>query len=200
MNRISPFLWFLFVWVGFSARLLDAADQPVMAETGTPPLIADLQPATTTVIPPPEPFIPPVGGTKLAAILSGFGPREVPGTPGKNEIHEGIDYGVTPGASIRASRSGKVLFAGFSTAYVSRKLKTEKHRLVIVRHVDGMSSRYVHLNSLLVKPMQAVSTTTVLGTAAESDEWKAPVLHFEIRDAAGKPLDPEEILSAPSVR
>lgn len=142
--------------------------------------------------PPVEPFLPPLAGKRLV-IVSGFGQRQVPNAVGKIELHEGIDYRVTPGASVRASRSGKILFAGFSTAYVSRKDKKDKHRFVIVRHEDGMSSRYVHLNTLSVQHGQAVKAGAVLGTAAPSDEGKEPVLHFEIRNAVGKALDPEEV-------
>jgi murein DD-endopeptidase MepM/ murein hydrolase activator NlpD len=83
-----------------------------------------------------------------------------------------------------------VLFAGYSTAYVSRKNKKEKNHLVIVHHTDGKSSRYVHLDRLRVKPGTEVSPGDVLGTASASDEWTEPVLHFEIRDASGKAVDP----------
>src|SRR5438105_1854623 len=85
---------------------------------------------------------------------------------------------IAPGSAVKAARSGKVIFAGFSKMYVSRADKTDQHRLVIVRHADGMSSRYVHLNALHVKPGQEVQSGQVLGVLAESDEWAEPILHF----------------------
>jgi len=69
--------------------------------------------------------------------------------------------------------------------YVSRADKTDQHRLVIVRHADGMSSRYVHLKHAACETGQDVQSGQVLGVLAESDEWTEPVLHFEIRDLRG---------------
>lgn len=178
-----------------------AVDEVYTVDKGsTPaPVVGQLPEGTTTVVPPPaEPFVSPLGAKK-AAILSGFGPRHAPGVTDKTEAHEGIDYRVAPGTAVRAARSGKVLFAGFSTAYTSRIDKKDKHRLVIVRHADGTSSRYVHLKSILVKPQQPVQAGTTLGTASESDEWTEPVLHFEIRDAVGRALDPEDVFATPLV-
>jgi murein DD-endopeptidase MepM/ murein hydrolase activator NlpD len=158
-----------------------------------------------------EPFVNPFG-TKLPKIVSGYGKREVPAQllaavasstgaagalpPSANaaisEVHEGVDYRAFPGSAVRAARSGKVIFAGFSKMYVSRADKTEQHRLVIIRHADGTSSRYVHLNALHVRPGQDVQSGQVLGVLAESDEWTEPVLHFEIRDIRGQPMNPKD--------
>ena len=147
-----------------------------------------------------EPFICPLAA-KDADVVSPFGKREVvaPSTgtvsgavQPKVEMHEGIDYAATPGTAVRASRSGKVIFAGFSKMYVSRTNKNEQHRFVIIRHPDGKSSRYVHLSGLRIRPGQDVKAGQVLGVVAESDEWAVPVLHFEIRNVQGQPVDPEK--------
>jgi murein DD-endopeptidase MepM/ murein hydrolase activator NlpD len=157
---------------------------------------------TGAVIAPEEPFRPPIRSEETE-IVSGFGKREVvlqstePATGNggaKFEMHEGVDYGVSPGTEVRASKSGKVLFAGFSKMYVSRTDKTDQHRLVIIRHADGDSSRYVHLSALRVRPGQEVKAGQVIGVVAESDEWVTPVLHFEIRDVKGRPMDPELVM------
>jgi len=107
----------------------------------------------------PEPFICPLADPE-ADIVSPFGPRDVlvssaavaEAAPAKTEMHEGIDYGVGPGTEVRAARSGKVIFAGFSKMYASRTKKNEQSRLVIIRHADGQSSRYVHLGGFRVRP------------------------------------------------
>ena len=162
----------------------------------------------------PEPFANPFG-TKRPKIVSGFGRREVPVPllpavasstgassalpPGPNkalsEVHEGVDYRAFPGSAVRAARSGRVIFAGFSKMYVSRADKTAQHRLVIIRHADGTSSRYVHLSTLHVRPGQDVQSGQVLGMLAESDEWTEPVLHFEIRDIRGQAIDPAKMIA-----
>ncbi len=149
-----------------------------------------------------EPFVNPFG-TKMPKIVSGFGKRDVPatlltqGTTGQmlKEVHEGVDYRALTGSAVRAARSGKVIFAGFSKMYVSRADKTDQNRLVIIRHADGKSSRYVHLSALRVKPGQDVLSGQVIGMLAESDEWTEPVLHFEIRDLRGQALDPAKIFA-----
>jgi murein DD-endopeptidase MepM/ murein hydrolase activator NlpD len=146
-----------------------------------------------------EPFVWPVSkiiGGHHVKIVSKFGHRKAPDTQ-LDEVHEGIDFAVPADSNIRAARSGKVLFAGYSSAYVSRKDKTDKNHLVIVRHADGKSSRYVHLNLLRVRPGQEVKAGDLLGTSSESDEWDEPVVHFEIREANGKALDPMKFFAEP---
>ncbi len=164
--------------------------------------------STATV---PEPFTDPLG-VKKQKIISAFGQRTIPLElrapvattaqltliPG-DESHEGIDLSAPLGSLVRASRSGKVIFAGFSKMYVSRKNKNDQHRLVIIRHPDGMSSRYVHLAGLRVRPGQDVATGQAIGSLSASDEWTAPVLHFEIRDIQGQALDPAEVLAPPDL-
>ena len=78
--------------------------------------------------------------------------------------------------------------------YVSRTNKNDQHRLIIIRHADGQSSRYVHLAGLRVRPGQEVKAGQVIGVVAESDEWVVPVLHFEVRDVQGRAIDPETVI------
>lgn len=139
----------------------------------------------------PEPYTCPL---PKCIIVSGFGPRVIPGKT-ESETNTSVNLRVTPGQAVKAARSGKVIFAGFSKEYVSRANKNEQHRLVIVLSQDGESTRYVHLNSFAVKPMQQVQAGDVLGTAADSDEWTVPVLRFEIRSANGQPVDPASRLA-----
>jgi murein DD-endopeptidase MepM/ murein hydrolase activator NlpD len=165
--------------------------------------------ATSQAVPPTDPaltvqvpFAVPLA-TK-AKIVSGYGKRNVvkpnapAGAPPEPEAHEGVDFRVAPGASVYAAQAGKVLFAGFSKEYVSRADKKQQHRFVIIRHADGKSTRYVHLNTVKVRPGLEVAAGDIIGTASDSDEWKDPVLHFEIRDEQGKPLNPVPLLSSPT--
>ncbi len=145
---------------------------------------------------------------KTPKVVSPYGKRVVPASlkalsaataqavlQTDGETHDGADYAGTPGASVVAARGGKVIFAGFSKMYVSRKVKTEQHRLIIIRHSDGMSTRYVHLASLKVRPGTDVTSGQIIGTVSDSDEWTQPVLHFEIRDLRGQALDPVKTMA-----
>jgi murein DD-endopeptidase MepM/ murein hydrolase activator NlpD len=184
------------------------ADDDVFSnsETAAPGVIGSTVAASTdTVVQPaePEPFVFPLKSAKVK-IVSGFGKRKLDKlakalemtTLPDTEFHEGVDFAVNPGAQVVAARSGKVLFAGFSTAYVTRKNKKEKNRFIIIRHADGLSTRYVHLNRIEVTPQEEIEAGQVIGTASESDEWSQPVLHFEVREANGKPVNPAKYLPA----
>jgi murein DD-endopeptidase MepM/ murein hydrolase activator NlpD len=182
--------------MGFTAALpLRASDQAFSIQSSS--ISVGVSTATAEV----EPFVWPVSKTiagKKTKIVSGFGKRTpLAPNPPVAEMHEGVDFAVPPGSTVHAARSGKVLFVGFSKAYVSRDDKTDQQHLIIIRHADGMSTRYVHLNTLRVRPMQDVKSGEVLGTTSESDEWTEPVLHFEIREANGHPVDPQKLLIAP---
>jgi len=170
-------------------------------------------PATTAAVTVPvgelEPYIWPVAkkvNGHSVKVVSKFGRRKVPAAntpPGAapataaEEQHTGVDFSVPVGTNIRAARSGKVIFAGFSSEYVSRAKKSEKSHLVIIKHADGQSSRYVHLDRLKVRYGMELKPGDVIGTSSASDEWSDPVLHFEIKDAGGKALDPLILLADP---
>jgi len=144
----------------------------------------------------PVPFARPVSasiGGKSTKIVSKFGKRKAPDTQ-QPEPHEGIDFAVPPDANVRAAKDGKVLFAGYSGAYVSRADKKDKNHLVILMHDGGFTTRYVHLERLRVRPGAMVKEGDVIGTTSVSDEWTIPVLHFEIRDAGGNALNPMDHL------
>ncbi len=170
----------------------------VWAEEGTE-LVTDtavsVSSDTVEVIPFARPVSAKIGG-KTTKVVSGFGKRKVPGSD-QVEPHDGIDFVVPPEANVKAAQDGKVLFAGYSSAYVSRADKKDKNHLVIIQHADGKSTRYVHLERLRVRPGAQVKTGDVIGTTSNSDEWTVPVLHFEIREANGKALNPIHFLMEP---
>jgi len=157
----------------------------------TSPVVLSTAPVLQPVV---EPYVCPLGEGKCKSV-SRFGTRAMTGKPEK-EKHTGVDLSVRPGQLVRAARSGKVIFAGFSKEYVSRANKKEQHRLVIIRHVDGESTRYVHLGDLRVQPMKDIQAGDPVGAASASDEVGEPVLHFEVRGANGAPMDPMPLLKA----
>jgi len=197
------------LWADDSPSSVHDSSAPSEAAVSTT-TIAPAEMTTSTVpaevaastVPAVEPYQYPVetkphivsefGKRSLAKVAKVVGMTTLP----DYERHEGIDFAVQPGAPVVAAHSGKVIFAGFSTQYVSRKNKKEKSRFIIVQNADGSSARYVHLNRIEVKPQQKVDAGDKLGTAADSDEWTQPVLHFEIRNAAGKAVNPRKFLPA----
>ena len=185
--KLSVFSMFSVV-LALPLRLF-AADEPYSVPSviaSTVPVVA----STETVV--VEPYVWPVAKKldgKAVRIVSVFGTRKSP-KDNSPEVHEGLDFGVPVGTPVKVSRSGRVIFAGFSKMYVQRADKKQQNRLVIVRHSDGSSTRYVHLNIPKVKPPQDVKAGQVIAVVAESDEREEPVLHFELRDKAGRAVNP----------
>ncbi len=180
------------IFVAWTAHADITMDAPIASSV-------TLSSPTETQPVPAEPFVFPLSGHKLK-MVSGFGARKLPPNAAgvvKTERHEGVDWAVPPGTKILAARSGKVLFAGFSKMYASRSDKTDQSRMIIVLHQDGKSTRYVHLNTLRVRPGEQVLAGDVLSTTAESDEWTVPVLHFEIREPNGRAVNPMKFLTEP---
>jgi murein DD-endopeptidase MepM/ murein hydrolase activator NlpD len=64
--------------------------------------------------------------------------------------------------------------------------------LVLVRHADGLTAIYGHLRrgSVAVSVGQQVSAGAILGVVGSSGCSTAPHLHFELRDAANRVVDP----------
>lgn len=120
-----------------------------------------------------------------AQLTSGFGPRKSP-TPGASTFHKGIDLAAPIGTKVGATRDGVVTRSGFD--------RKGYGNWVEVRHPDGTTSRYGHLDKRGVKVGQEVEQGARLGTVGNSGRSTGPHLHFEIRDAQGRPVDPRNYI------
>lgn len=102
-----------------------------------------------------------------------------------NEIafHGGVDIAAEEGKSVRASRHGKVIFAGKSNGYGN---------LVIIQHELGYYTLYGHLKEIKVEKGELVETGQEIGTVGSSGRSTGPHLHFEIR-RYNKKLNPDDI-------
>jgi murein DD-endopeptidase MepM/ murein hydrolase activator NlpD len=100
--------------------------------------------------------------------------------------NKGIDICATEGASVKASRAGKVVFCddwmkGFG-------------KTVILDHGDGFQTVYAYNSTLLVKPGDTVEQNFVIAKVGRGGRAKTPSLHFEIR-RNGEPQNPFYYLS-----
>lgn len=123
-------------------------------------------------------FTNPVPGARVS---SKFGRRTAP-TEGASTFHKGIDLAAPRGTAVGATRGGTVTRSGFD--------RKGYGNWVEVRHADGTSSRYGHLDKRGVKVGQEVDQGARLGTLGSTGRSTGPHLHFEIRDAQGRPVDP----------
>lgn len=113
-------------------------------------------------------------------VSSSFGERVHPIT-GELKMHQGLDLAAEEGSAVSAAKGGKVILAGQAEGYGN---------LVIVEHSDGQQTYYGHLQNILVTQGQAVSAGQQLATVGNTGLSTGPHLHFEIRTADGKAVDP----------
>ncbi len=114
-------------------------------------------------------FLWPVRGK----VVRGFGLRD-------GVRNTGIDIRVKPGTPVRASSSGKVVFAGRVGEYGN---------VVIIDHGKGYKTVYGYLERIVVKKGQPVRKGQVIGYSGYDLSTMEAVLHFEVR-IGGRPRDP----------
>jgi murein DD-endopeptidase MepM/ murein hydrolase activator NlpD len=116
-----------------------------------------------------------------ARISSRFGSRMHPVTKIKR-FHEGLDLAKSWGTPVYPSRSGVVIEAGWHGGY---------GQLIVLRHSDGFTTRYGHLSKINVKVGQTVQRgRTMIGRVGSTGLSTGPHLHFEVRDRAGRAVNP----------
>ncbi|MCX7619257.1 MAG: peptidoglycan DD-metalloendopeptidase family protein [Acidimicrobiales bacterium] len=119
----------------------------------------------------PQPtYQPPVDGV----VVDPFRPPSHAYGPG----NRGLSYATAPGSVVRAAAAGLVVFAG--------QVGGTLH--VTVLHGDGLRTSYSFLASVLVSEGQEVASGQPIGIAG-------PTVHFGVRDATGRYLDPADLLA-----
>lgn len=132
------------------------------------------------------PSLLPVNGR----IASSWGFRRHPLGGTGQEFHDGIDLAVPPGTAVRASGSGRVVFAGWWDGY---------GKFVLLDHGGGVRSFYGHNGRLLVQPGESVARGQVIAHSGNTGRSTGPHLHFGIH-VGGYSVDPLAFLEAPSPR
>ncbi|HEX3701615.1 MAG TPA: M23 family metallopeptidase [Phenylobacterium sp.] len=117
---------------------------------------------------------------------SPFGLRQLP-WEAHARLHAGVDI-VTPGPEpVLASADGVVVRVGQDPGY---------GRFVELAHAAGLTTLYGHLKSFGagVAPGAAIKAGSPVGELGSTGTSTGAHLHFEVHDAAGRPLDPERFL------
>ncbi len=86
-------------------------------------------------------------------------------------FHEGVDFAAPRGAPIVAVADGLVTFSGQRSGY---------GRIVEIRHVDGLVTRYAHNQTNLVQEGQQVRHGQKIATVGSSGSATGPHCHFEV--------------------
>lgn len=134
-------------------------------------------------------FIHPLPGS---VITSPFGPRKSP-TAGASRDHKGCDFAYSGGVTkdVLASCDGIVTKAGPGTGYGN---------VVYISHSNGSGrvmaeTRYAHLEKFYVSKDQQVSAGQPIGKEGHTGIGTGAHLHFELRLAGDKPVDPTEYIN-----
>ena len=118
-------------------------------------------------------------------VSSGFGMRLHP-IRKDTRLHSGIDLAAKRGSIVRTIGAGVVVFATRYAGY---------GKLVVVRHADGVTSHYGHLDTIAVAVGRRLKAGELVGTLGSTGWVTGPHLHFEIR-INGQPLDPSALMPA----
>ncbi|MEC5341741.1 murein DD-endopeptidase MepM [Brenneria populi] len=118
---------------------------------------------------------------KQFRISSNFNPRRLNPVTGRVAPHKGVDFAMPVGSPVLAVGDGEVLIAKRSGA---------AGNYVAIRHGRQYTTRYMHLNRILVKPGQKVKRGDRIGLSGNTGRSTGPHLHYEfwINQQAVNPL------------
>lgn len=117
------------------------------------------------------PSILPLKNVKGRFTLS-FGPQKEPFT-GKWYLHRGLDIAYSRGTQIIATANGKVESIDYQ--------KNGYGNTIILSHKWSYSTRYAHLDKVLVTRGQYVKQGDVIGLMGSTGRSTGPHLHYEVR-------------------
>lgn len=119
---------------------------------------------------------------EFSRMTSGFGGRTHP-ISRLFKMHKGVDYAAPTGTPVRTVGDGVVDFAGVQRGYGN---------VIEIKHRDGKSTVFAHLNSMKVQKGQKVEQGDVIGAVGTTGYSTGPHLHFEFR-INGEHTDPLNI-------
>ncbi|MDD4148658.1 MAG: M23 family metallopeptidase [Bacteroidales bacterium] len=130
------------------------------------------------------PILQPIHVNELTRIGSFFGYRPHP-ILGIVHMHKGLDLTAAQGTPIYASGGGTII------GIERNNTGSGYGNSILIDHgVDGLSTRYAHLNTINVKNGQKVKRGEQIGTVGNTGLSTGPHLHYEIliNGAAVNPL------------
>ncbi len=119
-----------------------------------------------------------------AQVTSKYGLRRDPFNH-QVKFHKGIDLAAPEGMDVQAALGGEVVFAGYENGYGNT---------VVLRHAEGLQTRYAHLATMDVRTGDLIAAQAKLGTVGNSGRSTGPHLHFEVT-RNGKQIDPGTTLA-----
>lgn len=120
------------------------------------------------------------------SVTSPFGQRNAP-RAGASTNHKGIDLKAATGTPVVAMANGVI---------IKREVQRGYGNIVYLQHAGGIVSKYAHLSRFQEDQSvgMRVGGGQVIGYAGSTGRVTGPHLHFEIVDASGRQIDPEQFL------
>ncbi|WP_051329109.1 M23 family metallopeptidase [Geminicoccus roseus] len=128
--------------------------------------------------PPPlsgDGFLWPASGS----VVSGFG-KKIDGSE-----NDGINIAAAPGTPVLAAENGVVSYASDEIVGWGK--------MVLIRHADGFTTGYAHLETILTAVGDDVARGQVIGRVGQTGYVETPQLHFELRSGK-RALNPSKHL------
>ncbi len=126
-----------------------------------------------------KPSINPISSADPYWLTSTYGYRNDPFT-GRRTAHHGIDLAGPYGLEVHSTGDGVVV-----SAYLNRHGYGKE---VIVDHGFGYTTKYAHLQEIMVKRGQKLKRGEVLGTLGSTGRSTGPHLHYEVRKDAARSI------------
>ncbi len=125
-------------------------------------------------------------------ISSPFGMRRHP-ILGYSKKHTGVDFAAPTGTPVIAAGDGVVTFSGRKGGYGN---------CVKIRHANGMSTLYGHLNSIArnLKVGKRVNQQQIIGTVGMTGRATGPHLHYEVIKSNGGHINPMSVQGIPRIK
>ncbi|PIZ32859.1 MAG: hypothetical protein COY39_04260 [Alphaproteobacteria bacterium CG_4_10_14_0_8_um_filter_37_21] len=110
------------------------------------------------------------------------------------KVKTGPNGNLSGGINISAPEGTPVYAAGKGVIVKSDVNVQGYGKTIIVKHTDGTMSVYSHLKSCTAKAGQSVDRKTIIGRVGKTGGLKKPELHFQLRGANKKYIDPLSML------
>ena len=123
-----------------------------------------------------------MGRAKAEAVFADYRTYVYDGRDIDQQVHLGADLASTRGATITASNTGHVLFAGFLGIYGN---------CVVLDHGMGVQSLYAHLSNVTVEVGDRINRGETIGKSGATGLAGGDHLHFTML-VAGRPVNPIE--------
>lgn len=109
-----------------------------------------------------------------------------------NNGHTGVDLGATSDRKVFANADGVVeqIQTGIPNAKGSTGLRSYGN-FVLIKHPNGMKTRYAHLQSVNVKKGQSVKAGQQIGVQGNTGNSYGTHLHYEVYNSKGTRINPE---------